>query len=419
MQSDSLHRLTKLLLDTGEAASIEDAFDRFDQYGVKIRLGRVGPDDVGGQILALTAINCASRSFRGNVQVEATDFELTAPGFQGKRFHDFLSWAGVKTHLPEKTATWPRIVVNDESFAERDVLAWADGWQFGVGRGRCGADVFVPACVGAAGLAVSEAFSILRADNPYAGRREVRLSLWDPSAMAYAPAPTDIQVPSQGSLWLVGLGHLGQAYAWTLGFMPAGTEPVLLQDIDRVSESTLSTSMVSHFADVGQRKTRIVARWLESCGYQTALIERRFDETQRVRPEEPTTALFGVDNAAARRVSEAAGYRLIIDVGLGSGPKDFRALRLRTFPGPARAAKLWASESTPDTVLALAYQRLLEATADACGVTTLASRAVGAPFVGCVAAAYAVAERVRRQIGGPATGLLDLHLREPERLDVG
>jgi hypothetical protein len=177
--------------------------------------------------------------------------------------------------------------------------------------------------------------------------------------------------------------------------------------------------MISHATDVGQRKTRVVARWLEVCGYQTALIERRFDETLRVRPEEPATALFGVDNAAARRVSEAAGFQLIIDVGLGSGPRDFRALRIRTFPGSAKAARLWASESTSDATLAPAYQRLLKSGAEPCGVMMLASRAVGAPFVGCVAAAYATAEQVRRQIGGPTNGFLDIHLREPDRLDIG
>lgn len=418
MHSESLHRLVKLLIDTGEAASINEALENFDRYGVKIRIGRLERDHVGTQVIALTAINCASRCFRGNVAVESDDFELTAPGFQGTRLYDFLNWAGVKKELAPTMGRWPRIVINGQATEDRDLIAWADRWRFGIGRTRDCAPNFVPACVGAAGLAVSEAFSILRGDNAYAGRRDVSLSLWGPLA-PHAPAPDAIQVPPQGALWLIGLGHLGQAYAWTLGFMPAGTEPLVLQDVDRISESSLSTAMLCDSTDVGEPKTRVVARWLESRGYRTALIERRFDSAQQIRPEEPGTAVFGVDNAAARRSSESAGFRLIIDAGLGSGVRDFRALRLRVFPGPARAAELWASEPAAVPSLAPAYQRLLDAGNDPCGVTILASRAVGAPFVGCVAAAYVLGERVRRQLGGPSVGFLDLHLREPAALECG
>jgi len=304
MDADSFHRLAKSLIDSDEAASIPEALDAFSRYGVRIHLGRDAVHNVGQQILALTAINCGSRSFQGNVLIESEDFELSAPGFQGTWLHAFLDWAGVKPQAPTEAASWPRIVMRGERIDRGDVLAWAAGWNFGIGSPPHAAPVFAPACVAAAGLAVSEAFSILRADNPYAGHRRVQLSLWDPSSPAVMSAGA-IEVPRQEALWLIGLGHLGQAYAWTLGFLLPGSRAVLLQDVDVVSESTLSTSMISHASDRGQKKTRVVARWLEARGYRTSLIERRFDEALRVRAEEPGTALFGVDNAAARRVIEA------------------------------------------------------------------------------------------------------------------
>jgi hypothetical protein len=101
-----------------------------------------------------------------------------------------------------------------------------------------------------------------------------------------------MDVPPQESLWLIGArkslwervlhldgflssptggGILGQAYAWTLGFLPSGARAGLLQDVDVVSESTLATSLVSHASNLGQKKTRMVARWLEARGYQAAL----------------------------------------------------------------------------------------------------------------------------------------------------
>lgn len=419
MEADSLHRLAKALIDSGESASISEALDTFSRYGVRIRFDGETYQDVGQQILALTAINCAARSFQGNVLIEGEDFELTAPGFIGQRLQTFLDWAGVKAQTPIEAGRWPRILVSGDRVGRDDIYAWSAGWDFGIGSPRLsGGPVFAPACVAAAGLALSEAFSLLRGDNPYAGKRRLELSLWEPRASS-AEAGGAIDVPPQEALWLIGLGHLGQAYAWTLGFLPAGSRPVFLQDVDVVSPSNLSTSMVSHAPDVGRKKTRIVAGWLEERGYCTALVERRFDETQRVRPEEPGIALFGVDNAAARRVIESAGFRLVIDAGLGSGFNDFRGLRLRAFPGPSVAASLWASEAPPHALLAPAYRQLLMAGAEPCGVTTLATRAVGAPFVGCVAASYVLAERIRRQLGGAGIGFLDMHLRDPQQLEVG
>jgi hypothetical protein len=244
------------------------------------------------------------------------------------------------------------------------------------------------------------------------------MSLWDPRERQSCSAAVD--APRQDSLWLVGLGHLGQAYGWTLGFMEPGSASLVLQDFDVVTTSTLSTSLLSTQEDVGRRKTRVVASWMEARGYKTAIMERRFDEAQRTGADEPTVALFGVDNPAARRVIEGTGFRLAIDAGLGAGFRDFRAIRMRTFPGPSSAAALWAAPVQPTTAdLAPAYKQLLQDGADPCGVTTLATRSVGAPFVGCMAAGYVVAERVRRQLGATGLGFVDFNLRDPQRIEAG
>jgi hypothetical protein len=418
MDADSFNRLAKALVDSGETATIEEALDAFSAYGVRVCLGANLQHDPAGQVIALTAINAASRSFEGNVALESADIELTVPGFQGQRLSEFLRWAKVKEKLPAASGQWPVVAVGDVGGAASAIRPWAAGWDFGVGPMRGNGTLFAPACVAAAGVAVSEAFSVLRRDNPYAGRRTVDLSLWK----GPAPAPTPPETIGVAGLWLVGLGHLGQAYAWTLGFTKPTSQPLVLQDVDKVTKSTLSTSLVSVAASIGQKKSRVVLTWLESRGFNTTLVERRFDENQRLAAGEPTVALFGVDNPAARRVMEQCGFRLVVDAGLGSGFRDFRAMRLRTFPGPSTAAALWtepaeAAAGQPD--LAPAYRDLLGRGADPCGVTTLATRAVGAPFVGCVAAGLALAEVARREVGGSGITYLDLNLRDPARADVG
>src|SRR3546814_579691 len=112
---------------------------------------------------------------------------------------------------------------------------------------------------------------------PAAGRRAVGLSLWRPGpevdwlqsdeserALTYLPS----------RLWLIGLGHLGQAYLWGLGLLPyrnPAEVTLILQDIDVVTDSTESTSILSDSTIVGKKKTRAMAAWAERHGFATSI----------------------------------------------------------------------------------------------------------------------------------------------------
>lgn len=57
---------------------------------------------------------------------------------------------------------------------------------------------------------------------PVAGKRSVSLSLWEPAPNVDWLEEDDREpeiayLPNQ--LWLIGLGHLGQAYLWGLGLL--------------------------------------------------------------------------------------------------------------------------------------------------------------------------------------------------------
>ncbi len=60
------------------------------------------------------------------------------------------------------------------------------------------------------------------------------------------------------------------------------------------------------------------------------------------------------------------------------------------------------------------WKMLTDGVLDRCGVTLLAGKAVGAPFVGAVAACLAVAEVLRLLHGGTLHQLIDLDLRSIE-----
>jgi hypothetical protein len=116
--------------------------------------------------------------------------------------------------------------------------------------------------------------------------------------------------------------------------------------------------------------------------------------------------LCGVDNALARRFLECAGFDWVIESGLGAGPAAFKNFALHTFPSDHSAEKLWSevSQSSAGSVepwkeLA-AYKVSNHPDLDECGLTQLASRSIGVPFVGLTAACLVIAEILRRLHGG-------------------
>jgi hypothetical protein len=207
-------------------------------------------------------------------------------------------------------------------------------------------------------------------------------------------------------------GNLGQAFAWLLASLSYGDRSgveLVLNDFDDIALSNESTSLLSHRIDIGRRKARIVANWLEERGFQTFLEERRFGEWIVRPPHELGVALCGVDNALARAALEKPGFGLVVEAGLGGGPEAFRSISVHTFPASRSAKEIWSrqvgqGDKSPEDMPA--YQALKKGGMDSCGLAQLASRTVGVPFVGVIAACLVIAELLRRLNGGGALGLV-------------
>jgi hypothetical protein len=274
----------------------------------------------------------------------------------------------------------------------------------------------------AAALAVNEAFLYVSGHAGVAGRRAVGLSLWDPAPTCdwlggTVTEPALSLLPAR--LWLIGLGHLGQAYLWALGLLPFARPQdlsLVLQDIDIITPSTESTSILSDATLINIKKTRAMAAWAERRGFSTAIHERLFDASFRRQDDEPTVALCGLDNGAGRQALDQVGFDFVVEAGLGRGHRDFRAVRLHTLPASRPASQIWRGGQADDQVADRpAYKGMLASGAlDRCGVTLLAGKAVGAPFVGCAAATLALSEVLRLLHGGALHELIDLDLKAPE-----
>jgi len=427
---EKLSRTIKMAIDTGEAATIEDAEQIFKSYQLAVEVGTDITLSATLQVLLLTIVNTARRCFLGGVHVQTTDAKLLVSWNGCETLHQAI--IDLRGNITEQVPCCiPRVIIGDvnnpKGIGPFAVRATFDGWRGGVipfDEGRLEEKrEFTPAGVLAGALAVSEAFQHVRGGNPIAGRRDVGLSLWNPASNASwldasNSGPLIEKLPSK--LWLIGLGHLGQAMLWTLGFLPYARPDevfLVLNDFDVLSEANDSTSPLTFAPVLAERKTRAMARWCEARGFKTMVTERLFSNNINVAFDEPTVAFCGVDNALARSVLEDVGFDRIIEAGLGKGELEYLSFQIHTFPGPQKAKQRWKEYVGPTIQgeMKLAYKQLSVEGMDECGIVTLAGRSVGASFVGTMVASLAVAELLKLVLGAPVSGLIDGTLRSLDR----
>lgn len=414
---ESLHRTAKYFMDSGRAASHEEAMRLLERFGLTICVGGDIATSAHHQTALLTLVNTARRTLLGGIEVaglpEGTSLTRLAP--DRTLLQAVLDLGGRPVSTISKTR--PLALIGDAEAPAPSAPCWRvtwEGWRGGILPARqdqrlaeSNAIAIAPALAAAA--CAGEAFSYHAGDHAMAGRRAAGLSLWRPGRDWTAADPAEpalAYLPSR--LWLIGLGNLGQAFAWLLAALPyrdTAETQLVLQDFDRIAPSNDSTSLLSFLDDVGRRKSRVVGDWLETRDFEVFLEERRFGPWTRRHDDEPGAALCGVDNALARAALEEAGFDLVVEAGLGAGPQAFRSLSIHTFPASRSAATIWsrqtalASESYQDQP---AYKALKAAGMDPCGLAQLASRTVGVPFVGLIAACLVISELLRRLNGGTA-----------------
>lgn len=427
-----LDRIQKLALDSGDATTVEEAAEIFSRYVLQVDVrddGLAGPTP---EAAYATILNAAPRAFQGGVRVRlAQDVQMESGWMKGRRASDAITSYGCE-QVSTLSSDYPTLVLGT---SPREwptggpcMTVTHAGWSGGVlsrpGQNLSRRPEFPPAGVAAGAIGVAEAFQAIRG-NVRAARRDQGLSLWRPDIQwvhpsAFGPDVSGLLVPSK--LHLLGLGHLGQAYTWTLGWLPypdPGELELVLQDVDVLTRANLATSLLATEADMQQKKTRIVAAAAEDIGFKTRLYERRFDEHQGVGEEDPQIALVGVDNPHTRALLGHAGWSLIVDVGLGAGAGDYLDARLHSFPAERTPEEQWGGRSGTfdEAVMDLpAYQELERRLGDRCGAIMVAGRAIGAAFVGAFASGVAVAELLRYYADDERRHtILDLSLRDLSR----
>ena len=428
---ESMNRTAKLFMDRNEVDDYAEALAKLEGFRLAVACGQEVLFSAAHQSALLTLVNAGRRTFLGGIFVELPgDAPVLVPHVIAPSLASAVIALGGRTETASPDV--PRIVIGSaDAPAARPSwqLTW-DGWRGGVIP--CRENSRLPergnmalAPILASAIALSEAFQHF--DKRFmAGKRAAGMSLWQPGADWRQEDPTEPEIRYlPQSLWLLGLGNLGQAYLWLLGALayPNGQKPeLILQDFDFISAANDSTSLLSSSAFVGHRKARAMATWGETFGWKTAIVERRYGSWTKRIDDEPAVALCGFDNALARAALEVTGFDLVIEAGLGSGVGAFMNFTIHAFPATRRARDIWNQDGEVQASPlsnARAYADLLEQGAiDDCGLALLQSRSVGVPFVGLTAAAFVVAELLRRLHGGRAFEVLAGSLLDLDSIDA-
>jgi hypothetical protein len=384
---ETLNRTLKLAMDEGRVGSHDEATALFETFRLRVHVAAGFSVVPAAEAAVLTLLNASPRTFLGGVELVGPLDELfTMAWFNGKRLGEVAEGFGVATAVDDSSHP-PTIYVGHDvaqggSFS-LGISTQPDGFILSPDATVSGSqDSPVEAGVAAAGAALNEAFQFVYRKAPLAGQREVRWKF--PSGTNAAPV---------GSLWLIGLGHLGQAFLWTAALAGRGRLPnaVRLTDYDVVSWSSLSTGLMVTPEDVGRKKVDVVANQMEALGIQVQRHYERLDLDVGLASSVHELAVVAVDNIALRRSLDRLRAKRVLEAGIGDGADGFTRIQVHAFPGSRKARDIWIGDdarAARAVDLSLpAYRALLATSGDECGTTLVAGRSIATPFAGAFAGA--------------------------------
>jgi hypothetical protein len=425
-----IHRTALAFLAKGDAASPEAAEARLSRLVLQMHVGPTEQFGSAASAALCTIVNAGRRAFLGGIHVRLDeDFILRGGWADGQRASDYITTLGA-TLVDTLEPNYPTLVLGNGAAVGGVVLhpTW-HGWCAGVvqdDRDRLDEHGLELAGVAAGALGVSETFQYVTGP-PGPGRRDVGISLWDPSADWRSPEGAGSAVsylPSK--LWLLGLGHLGQGYAWSLGWLNyADHAPptVGLVDFDEVEAGNRATSMLLVPEDEGSKKVSVLERELKARGFKTIVVQRRFDKHFYPQVGEPTLALAGFDKPEPRQLL-GDRFSRVVDGGLGTGPTGYLSIQLHTFPSPLSPEEVFTLTAPERDDLSPVYESVVkrliaegQAPGTArCGVTMVSGLTVAAAFVGAFTGSLVIADVLRRLHGGAEICMLRCDLRTPTQL---
>jgi hypothetical protein len=421
LTQDNSCRLARALIERHEI-TYEEAMYKLANFRLNLECDDSIADSAAMQAALITAVNAGKRAFHGGINVRVPEGIQTKVPWPGQcTLSEVCRSLGANLSSIDPDKTSPTIYFYAPSNGDpNDFAVAATGWRGGVSPANSPSVIsskvdFSLGGVLAGSLAVGRAFLFATGIETPRQPAVSGSSLWNPGEdwlRDGSDGPSLSYLPRQ--LCFLGLGHLGQAYAWNLALLPyAAPEESLLMllDYDRVVHANIGTGLLSDFESLTRLKTRVCAEWLERRRFRTLLVERLFDARFVLNSNEPYVALCAFDSAAARSLLEIPHFDAVIEAGLGNELSNFDQILLHTFPGATKKPEqIWKDE--PQTEPS-------KQTVDAfdpdpvCGVVaeTLARKAISTAFVGAAAGSLVIGEVLRGLHGGKRAEFLRFQIR--------
>ena len=421
-------RIAKVITDAaGSERDFDQAAAALDAVHVAVVTNGGGIASAAAQAAVVTALNTAVKSFGKATLVCPHSIALEARLALGSDLFAVAEACGAQVSALMPSSVTHIVAVGDPPAAGAFVRCWWDGWSAGVIPGwdddPCGKFGNPLAGVFAGALAVREVFANAIGRRHSVNRRSV-ISLWQPCSQGGEPEqpPTALTLPR--SLWLVGLGHVGQGFLWSLAFLPAAGTHAILQDDQTVGEENVGTGLVTQLLDFEKKnkKTRVAARWLEAAGWTTSLLERRNYGDLQPTDNDPPVVLTSLDEPTARMAIAKAGHGFMIDAGVGHGAFDFEIGQIRVVPKGADTKGLWAHAAKPkciDAILETPAYREHARKYDGCGTFALAEASAAVPFVGAAIGALTIVQLLRIASMCSTPRIMQVELNAPETASAG
>jgi len=426
---NDFNRLARAMMSKDERIGYEDAIAQLSALRLKIICDDCIAESTAMQAALLTAVNTGQRAFLGGVSVFLPG-SVTAKvcGKTTGTLNEMVAGIGGQVgEVGTGQESFTLILGDRHEELQNALRVSCDGWRARVSpvgdnlEPLNGPD-FALGGVAAGALGVAGGFLNVSGLDPLIGGRRLAISLWRPDLPVGdndAGGPRIVRLPKRA--WLVGLGHLGQGYLWSLGLLPFRTPEnvsFVLQDDERIVAANWGAGLLCDKGSCGQYKTRQCSQWLENGGFRTNMIEHRLTKGMTRYGEEPLLALFGVDDTRPRRLITEAGFDYAIDCGLGMEHEDFDSVSLHTFPNSHPPGYIWPETQTSAQNEPSARLREAVKGNDECGIlaTTLANTAISASFVGAFAGALTVAEILRGLHGGARYESMTVALRNPANI---
>lgn len=307
---------------------IEDALNQMQNTTIWLIADESINSSISEQISLLTATNIAHRVF-GSIKCFIPNDTPNLLPFKEKLFSELVIGFGGKVEETGQPKTNEvKILFGKECYDINCIEAISSGWRGGINLidqdriqllNKNNPISLRP--VASASIACYAAFCKVYGLESSRIDMNTGLSLWNLNAgknwfKDTNDGPEQLYYPR--NIWSLGLGHLGQAYLWTIALMNIKkSEEItfLLQDDDVIGKENIGSQVLSFNDDVGKLKTRPCMNFLEYLGFKTRLIEKPFEKVDSDSEwmKDFTFLINGVDNITTRRNINKMNLDLYLD----------------------------------------------------------------------------------------------------------